>query len=66
MTRREYFRRMYHASTKWSQPYTLQKTNIDQFLAMLHSQQLDMIDEAVEKSDLRQAKEVIDYIRNKG
>jgi hypothetical protein len=28
----------------------------------LHSTQLDMIDEAVEKSDLSQAKELIEYI----
>jgi hypothetical protein len=38
---------------------------IDNFLNELHATQLDYIDEAVEKSDLRQAKELIDYIKNK-
>lgn len=31
----------------------------------LHSVQLDMIDEAVEKSDMKDAKEVIKYIMEK-
>jgi hypothetical protein len=30
----------------------------------LHTMQLDMIDQAVEYSDLRDAKEVIDWIRS--
>lgn len=34
-------------------------------LKLLHSDQLNMIDEAVEKSDLSQANELIDYIKNK-
>jgi hypothetical protein len=57
--------RKYDYSIKWNQPYEPRKALIKETLNMLHSAQLDMIDEAVEKSDLRQAKEVIDYIRNK-
>ena len=38
---------------------------VDKMMDELHETQLQMIDEAVEASDLRQAKEVIDYIRNK-
>ena len=34
-------------------------------IELLHNDQLNMIDEAVELSDLTQAKELIDYIRNK-
>lgn len=34
-------------------------------IALLHKDQLDMIDEVVERSDLSQAKELIDYIKNK-
>jgi hypothetical protein len=37
---------------------------IDQMLAELHEAQMDMIDQAVEYSDLRQAQEVIDRIRS--
>lgn len=36
---------------------------IDATLDELHNQQLDMIDAAVDLSDMRQAREVIDYIR---
>lgn len=36
---------------------------IDAQLAELHTIQLDMIDQAVEYSDLAQAREIIDYIR---
>lgn len=36
---------------------------IDAQLDELHTMQLDMIDQAVEYSDLAQAKEIIDYIR---
>jgi len=36
---------------------------IDQQLDQLHNMQLDMIDEAVKYSDMTQAREVIDYIR---
>ncbi len=36
---------------------------IDAMVDELHTIQLDMIDEAVKYSDLAQAKEIIDYIR---
>jgi hypothetical protein len=39
------------------------KVQITQSLNDLHQIQLDMIDQAVEYSDLNKAKEVIDYIR---
>jgi len=38
---------------------------IQQTLNYLHDQQLDMIDAAVDASDLSQAKELINYIKNK-
>ena len=38
---------------------------VDQTLNQLHEMQLQCIDEAVEMSDLKEAKEVIEYIRNK-
>jgi hypothetical protein len=36
---------------------------IDDLLTELHQAQLDMIDQAVDHNDLRQARELIDYIR---
>jgi hypothetical protein len=39
--------------------------NIPKLLNELHSKQLDMIDEVVAKSDLRDANEVIKYIMEK-
>ena len=41
------------------------KVTLTEFLGELHDIQLDCIDEALEKSDLRDAKEVIDYIKSK-
>jgi plasmid maintenance system killer protein len=38
---------------------------IQQTLEYLHEQQLDMIDAAVDASDLSQANELINYIRSK-
>lgn len=38
---------------------------IDSLLNELHTMQLDYIDEALEKSDLKEANEVIDYIKAK-
>lgn len=55
-------------SIRWTQPYTLntlKRQVIDKMLDELHETQLNFIDEAVDKSDLRQANELIDYIRNK-
>ena len=43
----------------------LKRIIIQETINLLHRDQLDMIDEAVERSDLTQAKELIDYIRNK-
>jgi len=37
---------------------------VKQLLDNLHTEYLDMIDAAVEHSDLSKAKEIIDYIRN--
>ncbi len=60
----------YNYSIKWTQPYKptsgwRKRQIIDKFVDDLHTVQLDYIDEAVEKSDLRQAKELIEYIKNK-
>ncbi len=41
------------------------RVTLTEFLNDLHSVQLDCIDEALEKSDLRDAKEVIAYIKSK-
>ena len=38
---------------------------IDAYVDELHTMQLDMIDEAVDYSDLAQAKELISYIKSK-
>jgi hypothetical protein len=35
-------------------------------LNLLHDYQLDMIDQALDMSDLKEANELINYIRNKG
>jgi hypothetical protein len=43
----------------------MSEIQIAKFLGELHDIQLQFIDEAVEKSDLREAKEVIDYIKAK-
>ena len=39
--------------------------NLTEFLNELHDIQLDCIDEALEKSDLKDAKDVIAYIKGK-
>lgn len=41
------------------------KVIIDDFVNTLHDMQLEFIDEAVDKSDLREANEVIKYIMEK-
>lgn len=46
-------------------PEALRQIAVQIHLNYLHNTQLDMIDEAVEKSDLREAKEVIQYIMEK-
>ncbi len=50
----------YHHITGWRKRQTL-----DRILDDLHTTQLDMIDEAVEKSDLSDAKELIQWIMEK-
>jgi hypothetical protein len=55
---------------KWTQPYGYtggwrKRQIIQATLDQLHSTQLDMIDEAVERSDLRDAKELIQWIMEK-
>jgi hypothetical protein len=42
----------------------LSKDQIMSFVGGLHSIQLDMIDEAVERSDMSQAKEVLAHIQS--
>jgi len=42
----------------------LRKRKIKETLDGLHTMQLGMIDEAVEKSDMKEAKEVIAYIQS--
>jgi hypothetical protein len=67
----------YTASTRWTQPYGdrsvpyhhitgwRKRQTLDRIIDDLHTQQLDMIDEAVDRSDLSQAKELISWIMNK-
>ena len=63
---------LYSNSLRWTQTYGTgasgwrKRQIINTVLSDLHTQQLDMIDAAVDTSDLSDAKEVIDYIRNKG
>lgn len=64
----------YQNSIRWNQPYSISMTGatgwrkrqiVENTLNELHETQLQMIDEAVEVSDLHEAKEIIEYIRNK-
>ena len=62
----------YQNSLRWSQSYGTgasgwrKRQIINTVLSDLHNTQLDMIDAVVDASDLSDAKEVIEYIRNKG
>jgi len=52
--------------TDWAlTPKDLRAAMIQIHLNHLHSVQLDMIDEVVDKSDLKEAKEVLSYIMEK-
>jgi len=52
--------------TNWAlTPQDLKATMIQIHLNHLHSVQLDMIDEAVENSNLNEAREVLSYIMEK-
>ena len=57
----------YQNSLRWTQPYGgwRKRQIITSVLSDLHATQLDMIDEAVEKSDLSEAKEIIEWIMQK-
>jgi hypothetical protein len=59
-----YAPRPYYKSTKHLfASFNRKRQIIDAFINDLHTHQLKYIDEAVEQSDMRQAREVIDYIR---
>lgn len=45
--------------------YTISKKNIMGFVGKLHEAQLDLVDEAVLKSDMKESKEVLKYIMEK-
>lgn len=61
----------YQNSLRWSQPYRTgtsgwrKRQIITSVLSDLHATQLDMIDQAVEQSDMSDAKAVIDWIMQK-
>jgi hypothetical protein len=57
----------YQNSIRWSQPYPSSRKRqiIDAMMDDLHGQMLDFIDQAVDVSDLSEAKTVIEYIRRK-
>ncbi len=57
----------YQNSIRWNQSYSgwRKRQIIQQTLDDLHTQQMDMIDAAVEVSDLKDAKEILDWIRKK-
>lgn len=54
------------ARYRYSLPdYKKEPIKLTDFLNELHSVQLDYLDEALENSDLKEAKEVIAYIKGK-
>lgn len=55
----------YYKSITYTTGNRKKQIAIQQTLDYLHEQQLDMIDAAVDASDLSQANELINYIRNK-
>lgn len=62
---------LYSNSLRWTQTYGTgasgwrKRQIINTVLSDLHTQQLDMIDAAVDISDLSDAKEVIEWIRSR-
>lgn len=59
-------------SVRWTQAYgRVQSANwskrqvVNSFVDELHSMQLDMIDEAVSNSDLKEANTLINYVKKK-
>jgi len=60
----------YYNSIRWNQPYNVsvgwrKRQIIENTLNELHETQLQMIDDAVDVSDLSDAKEVIKHIQSK-
>lgn len=55
----------YYGSITYTTGNRKKQISIQQTLNYLHDQQLDMIDAAVDASDLSQANELINYIKNK-
>jgi hypothetical protein len=56
----------YKSVTYTVKPYNaVKRVVIDKLLNDLHTMQLDFVDEALEKSDLREANEVIKHIMEK-
>ena len=61
-----YAPRPYYKSTKHLfASFNRKRQIIDRQVDELHTMQLDMIDQAVDASDLREAKEIIEWIRSK-
>ena len=56
---------LYKPKSYGSVSYTVNATPVDKLLNELHTMQLDMIDQAVEVSDYKEAKEIIEHIRRK-
>jgi hypothetical protein len=61
----DYRPRPYYNVIKTQVVESTPKHVLDLFLDDLHSAQLEMIDQAVECSNMQQAKDVIEYIKNK-
>ena len=56
---------LYSNKANYTVTYTSKKVIIDDFVNSLHEMQLEYIDEAVERSDLKEANELIKYIKSK-
>ena len=61
----DYRPRPYYNVVKTDVAESTPKHVLDLFLDELHAAQLEMIDQAVEYSDMQQAKDIIEYIKNK-
>jgi hypothetical protein len=61
----DYRPRPYYNAIKTDVAESTPKHVLDLFLDELHAAQLEMIDQAVEYSDMQQAKDIIAYIKNK-
>jgi glutathionylspermidine synthase len=64
MTDRDYRAPQQYSAAVYRVRLSRKRQIIDAALDELHAMQLDMIDTAVECSDLQQAKELIDHIRS--